>query len=131
MKTAPHGEVLPRGIRQEVRSVPRDKCRMKRIRYLSRLIASFLLLLASLSWPARAETFKFESKTTMSAYTATIGGELSCRSRRVADRSPWSSCCMPVAVWSRYKLPRSLLMHERSRRLDLRPTSSTASRPVA
>jgi dienelactone hydrolase len=40
-------------------------------------IATFLLVLASGFLPAHAETFKFESKTTLSSYTATIGGELS------------------------------------------------------
>lgn len=40
-------------------------------------MAILLWLLATGSLPARAETFKFESKTTLSLYAATLGGELS------------------------------------------------------
>jgi dienelactone hydrolase len=50
---------------------------MRRTHHWSGLIALFLMLVALGAPPARAETFKFASKTTMSAYTATLGGELS------------------------------------------------------
>ena len=50
---------------------------LRRTLYFRGCIALLLMILGSGFPPAHAETFKFESKTSLKSYTATIGGELS------------------------------------------------------
>jgi dienelactone hydrolase len=50
---------------------------LRRTLYFRGCLALLLMILGSGFQPAHAETFKFESKTSLKSYTATIGGELS------------------------------------------------------
>ena len=50
---------------------------LRRTLYFRGCIALLLMILGSGFPPAHAETFKFESKTSLKSYTATIGGQLS------------------------------------------------------
>jgi dienelactone hydrolase len=50
---------------------------LRRTLYFRGCIALLLMILGSGFPPAHAETFKFESKTSLKSYTATTGGELS------------------------------------------------------
>jgi dienelactone hydrolase len=56
---------------------PEAKDYLKRRRYGMGSIALFFMILESVWLPARGETFKFESKTSLASFNATIGGELS------------------------------------------------------
>ena len=47
---------------------------LRRTLYFRGCIALLLMILGSGFPPAHAETFKFESKTSLKSYTATIGG---------------------------------------------------------